>query len=181
MVVLAVLTVLAAGLGLVSSPAEAVTAPYCGLTWGSLAKHRGQGPAFPPSPLSAVRAGEHPCYDRLVLRLNGPAPSYNVQYGPVLSQGRGLPVALRGGASLDIVLAAPTYDLNGVPTYHPADPANLVNVNGFRSFRQVASGGSFEGDTTIGLGVRARLPFRVFALSGPGTHSRIVIDVAQRW
>jgi hypothetical protein len=128
-----------------------------------------------------VRAGEHPCYDRLVFQVNGQAEGYNVRYGPVLTEGEGRPVALRGGASLDIVLYAPTYDSNGVPTYHPADPANLVNVKGYRTFRQVAYGGSFEGYTTIGLGVRARLPFRVFAVSGPGQHSRIVLDVAHQW
>ena len=38
--------------------------------------------------------------------------------------------------------------------------------------------GSFEGQTTIGLGVRARLPFRVFVLAGPGSGSRLVVDVA---
>ena len=41
--------------------------------------------------------------------------------------------------------------------------------------------GSFEGYTSIGLGVRARLPFRVFMLDGPGTSSRLVVDVAHRW
>jgi hypothetical protein len=29
--------------------------------------------------------------------------------------------------------------------------------------------------------VRARLPFRVFVLRGPGSGSRLVIDVAHRW
>jgi hypothetical protein len=29
--------------------------------------------------------------------------------------------------------------------------------------------------------VRARLPFRVFTLSGPGGGSRLVIDVYQHW
>src|SRR5262249_15196128 len=97
------------------------------------------------------------------------------------TEGQGLPLVLRGGASLDIVLYAPTYNLAGVPTYRPADPVNLVNVNGFRTFRQIASGGSFEGYTTIGLGVPARLPFRAFTLSGPGAHSRVVSDVAHQW
>jgi hypothetical protein len=40
---------------------------------------------------------------------------------------------------------------------------------------------TFEGQTTFGLGVRAWRPFRVFALSGPGDGSRVVIDVAHRW
>ncbi|MDQ1596268.1 MAG: hypothetical protein QOH40_2824, partial [Arthrobacter pascens] len=40
---------------------------------------------------------------------------------------------------------------------------------------------SFEGYTTLGLGVRARLPFKVFTLAGPGSGSRLVIDVAHHW
>ncbi|MDF2144717.1 hypothetical protein [Knoellia sp. p5-6-4] len=39
---------------------------------------------------------------------------------------------------------------------------------------------SFEGDTQLGLGVRARLPFRVSTLQDAMT-SRLVIDVAHRW
>ena len=38
-----------------------------------------------------------------------------------------------------------------------------------------------ESQATIGLGVRARLPFRVFTLTGPGSGSRLVVDVAHRW
>jgi hypothetical protein len=56
-----------------------------------------------------------------------------------------------------------------------------VNVTGYSTFRQVAWAGTFEGQTTVGLGVRARLPFRVFTLAGPGSGSRLVIDVAHRW
>jgi hypothetical protein len=56
-----------------------------------------------------------------------------------------------------------------------------VDVTGFRTFRQVAYLGGFEELTQLGLGVRARLPFRVFLLDGPGDGSRLVIDVARRW
>ena len=35
--------------------------------------------------------------------------------------------------------------------------------------------------TTLGVGVRARLPFRVTMLPGPGGHTRLVLDVAHRW
>jgi len=41
--------------------------------------------------------------------------------------------------------------------------------------------GANDGATLIGLGVRARLPMRVFVLDGPGDGSRLVIDVAHRW
>jgi hypothetical protein len=45
----------------------------------------------------------------------------------------------------------------------------------------VAFVSDFEGQTTFGLGVRARLPFRVLRLAGPGSGQRLVIDVAHRW
>ena len=52
---------------------------------------------------------------------------------------------------------------------------------GYRTFRQVVYAGTFEGYTSVGLGVRARLPFRVLVLDGPGTSSRLVVDVAHHW
>ncbi len=166
------------------APSTASAAPYCGITWGSLAKSAG---APTPDPIVDVRAGRHACYDRLVVDLDGGAAGdsagYTVGYVPVvLAQGSGFPVALRGGAFLDISLRAPAYDpRTGTPTYTPAVPTELVDVTGYRTFRQASWGGSFEGYTTIGLGVRARLPFRVFTLTGPGDGSRIVIDVAHQW
>ena len=54
-------------------------------------------------------------------------------------------------------------------------------MSGYRTLRQVAWAGSFEGQTSLGVGVRARLPFRVTVLDGPGTGSRVVLDVAHRW
>jgi hypothetical protein len=50
----------------------------------------------------------------------------------------------------------------------------------------VVSAGSFEGYTTFGIGVRARLPFRVFVLDGrgsggPNVGSRLVVDIAHNW
>jgi hypothetical protein len=51
-----------------------------------------------------------------------------------------------------------------------------VNLAGYQTFREAKFAGSFEGQTSVGLGVRARLPFRVFTLD-----SRLVVDVAHRW
>jgi hypothetical protein len=76
---------------------------------------------------------------------------------------------------------APAYDIETGRSTLPTASPELVDVSGFRTFRQVAGAGSFEGQTTIGLGVRAKLPFRVFTLTGPGSGSRLVIDVAHRW
>ncbi len=158
--------------------ATAASVPYCGITWGSLAKHV---TSYTAAPVTGVRAGRHTCYDRLVLDVKGKVKGYRVDYVSSVSQdGSGTIVPLRGGAKLRVVVLAPAYN----PSYKPTLNANLselVNVSSFSTFRQVAGAGSFEGQTTIGLGVRARLPFRVFILDGPGSGSRLVIDVAHRW
>jgi hypothetical protein len=161
----------------------AAAAPYCGITWGSLPKEAG-GDAGPGSPsVTNVRSGQHDCYDRLVVDLAGTSGAgYSVQYVPeVISDPKGDPVPLRGGAFLQIVVRVPAYDQNGNSTYHPSDPQELVNTVGYRTFQQVAFAGSFEGITSLGLGVRARLPFRVLDLAGPGSGGRLVIDVAHHW
>ena len=57
-------------------------------------------------------------------------------------------------------------------------------MGGYDTLRSVVYGGSFEGTTVFGVGVRARLPFRVFTLPGiPGSANgtRVVIDVAHLW
>jgi hypothetical protein len=181
----AVATVVASALALevgVAGPAGAAPAvaaaepapPACTVTWGSLPR---LDRAAWSEHLTNVRAGRHDCYDRLVIDVAGSAPGYSVRYVPaVTSDGAGFPVPLAGGAFLEIVAQAPSYDENGRPTYWPADWSHLVNVAGYTTFRQVADAGSFEGQTTIGLGVRARLPFRVLQLPG-----RLVIDVAHHW
>lgn len=175
LIVLALTSVLAA-LAL-TTPASAAAGPYCGITWGSLA--RSTGTSTPSSAtLTGVRVGQHACYDRLVLDLgNVPGPvSYTVSYATVRGVATGEPIPLAGGADLQITLRAHGESL----TF--ADPSRIANVSGFRTFRQVASGGSFEGVTVLGLGVRARLPFRVLVLDGTGAgRQRLVIDVAHQW
>jgi hypothetical protein len=154
---------------------QAAAAPYCGITWGSLAKSA--NPRTVPQ-LTNIRAGRHACYDRLVFDVRrGNVTGYWVKYvATMTSDGSGHVVPLRGGAKLSIAIQAPSYDDAGRPTYTFANRARLVNVSGYRTFRQVAWAGSYEGVTTVGLGTRARLPFRVFTLPG-----RVVVDVAHRW
>jgi hypothetical protein len=166
------------------TPASA--APYCGLTWGSQAKSASV-PAGPGGGwVTDVRSGRHDCYDRLVVDLVGVSrTAYDVRYVPqAVGDATGDPIPLRGGAVLQIVVGQPSYDAQGEVTYRPDDPSELVDTSGYRTFRQVASAGSFEGTTTIALGVRARLPVRVLTLAGPGASvpgMRVVIDVAHRW
>jgi hypothetical protein len=177
----AVAAAMALGVTAWVAPAAATAAPYCGIRWGSLPKEATA--AGGGGQLVNVRAGRHACFDRLVLDVRGgQARMYWVSYvDQVRTDGAGVVVPLRGGARLSVTVAVPAYDAAGRPTYRPANRAELVNVAGYSTFRQVASAGSFEGNSTVGLGVRARLPYRVFTLAGPGTGSRLVIDVAHRW
>ena len=180
----ALLAVLAltAGLGCVV-PGTASAAPFCGITWGSLVKSTATlalGPS--QDPITNIRSGRHACFDRLVVDVNGGAPAYTVRYVSAWTQdGSGLAVPLRGGAFIDVRVMAPAHDQNYTPTYTPANRSEAVNVAGFQTFHQVAFAGTYESVTQIGLGVRARLPFRVFTLAGLGDGSRLVIDVAHRW
>jgi hypothetical protein len=178
--VLAVLAslVLFVGLG-VTAPLAANAAPYCGISWGSTAESRA---GMSTAPLTDLRAGRHSCFDRLVIDLDQQVAGYSVSYvSAVHRPGSGSVVPLAGGADLEVVVNAPAYDEQGSPTYDPSRPDTAVAVSGYSTFRQVAFAGSFEGETTIGLGVRARLPMRAFVLDGPGNDSRLVIDVAHRW
>jgi hypothetical protein len=160
---------------LVTAPATAAAAPaYCGIDWGSGEK---SGPATTGGNLVGLRAGGHDCYDRLVFDVPGPAGGYHVSYvDEVTEDPTGNPVPLRGGGKLQVTVYSPAYDQSGTPTYVYANPAELVDVTGFQTFRQVAWAGSFEGTTSVGLGVRARLPFRVNTLA-----DRIVVEVAHKW
>lgn len=154
-------------------------AASCPAGWGSLPE---ASTRVTTAQITNIRSGRHTCYDRLVIDLNGRPAGYWVRYvANVYQDGSGHLVPLRGGAKLELIVKASDHDFDFKPTYHPANLRELTNVAGYRTFRQVAHAGSFEGQTTIGLGVRARLPFRVFTLTGPGNGSRVVIDVGHHW
>lgn len=160
-----------------SGPAHA--APYCGIHWGSTTKAKA---AYTPDTVRGVRTGRHACYDRLVIDLSGHGKStgYRVQYVNAVRGPSGKAVPLAGAAQLQIDVHAKAANASGNPTYNPTRPRHAANVTGYATFRQVAYVASFEGHTTFGLGVRARLPMRVFVLQDPGGQ-RLVIDVAHKW
>ena len=172
-----------AALGVIA-PASASAAPYCGITWGSQAKSLN---AYQPGGnlVHDVRAGQHTCYDRVVVAVAevDHVDAYSVRYVPeVRRDGSGEAVPLRGGAALQVTFDAVGHDEAGRETYSPADPLEAADVTGFRTLRQVAWLSSFEGQSELGVGTRARLPFRVFVLEGGSSHvDRLVIDVAHRW
>ena len=152
---------LAAGL-LLSLPAPAGAAS-CSTQWGSAAKALTNNTH---GTLTGLRTGRHECFDRLVLDISKSGTGYRARYvSAVYTQGEGAKMALRGGAFIEVISQS-------MVTKRPAMPS----VSGYSTFRQVAFGGSFEGYSTIGLGVRARLPFRVVSVP-----NRLVIDVAHRW
>ena len=176
---------LAAGAAAVLLAATGVTgaqaATACHTGWGSTVR---TGSAHASGPVTAVRAGRHACFDRVVVQVATSAQAaYDVRYVPaVRADGSGTLVPLRGAADLQLVVRAPSYDPDtGRLVLRPADRRELAPTTGFRTLRQVAWAGSFEGQTTLGVGVRARLPFRVSVLPGPGRGSRVVVDVAHTW
>ncbi len=173
--VLSVAVLIATVVGVAAVPASATG---CRTHWGSLAKSTDH---LTTGHVTGVRTGRHACFDRLVIDLDGDPAGYRVEYVKnLVADGSGNPVAVKGGAIIRIIATAPGFDDNGSPTVDP-NKVNATNVSSYRTFRDVEWAGSFEGQTTIGLGVRARLPFRVFVLDGPGNGSRLVIDVAHRW
>lgn len=181
------LTAAVVGAGLLPAVAGAHTGPYCGISWGSLSKSAAE---MTGAPLTGVRTGHHDCYDRLVVDLAGhPAAGYDVRYidPPYRAVGSGDALFVAGGRVLQLTVQAPAYDTNGNATVSWGGPGTVIirpdqlDDRGFTTFEDLVWGGSFEGQSSFGLGVRARLPFRVFQLDGPGDGTRLVIDVAHRW
>ena len=73
-------------------------------------------------------------------------------------------------------------DSGKVGIFGGAAPGGPKEKRTFSKFlREEAEVGYYEGQRQLALGLRSRLPFRVFALPGPSDHSRLVIDVAHRW
>ncbi|MFD9125239.1 hypothetical protein [Kitasatospora sp. NPDC059571] len=174
------------GLGVLPSVAGAATPSAtvtgCPTGWGSLPKDAA-GSGVQHS-LVNIRTGQHPCYDRMVLDIPGTSPAgpvgYHVRYvASFIQDGSGKTIPVAGGAILEIVAIAPSYNSATGATTYPAragQPLPGVNLTGYRTFKDTKFGGSFEGQSQVGLGVRARLPFRVFQVD-----DRLVIDVAHSW
>lgn len=132
-------------------------------------------------PLYRVRAGGHGCFDRVVFDVNGPGNvGYVVRYAPVvLSDPKGEPLPVPGGAVLQVVILAgqsgPTFGRTGDYLIPPR------RVAGRTVLRAVRFAGSFEGQCTFAVGVRAVLPFRVFTVLDRRDQVRqVVVDIARR-
>ena len=159
--------------------AGAADAPYCGIIWGSLAK---VGDASSDAALSDVRTGGHECFDRVVFDFVGSAAAYEVGYvSEIRTSGKGEPLPVAGGAMLRVHLHTNVFDRLGRAHYARVAGDHVADVQGYRTLRDVVYGGGFERRLTFGVGVRARLPFRVLTLPASDSGGRLVIDVAHRW
>jgi hypothetical protein len=159
----------------VALPAQAATTTpiACATHWGTGPKHKDQ---MVQTRVREVRAGKHACFDRLVIELGaGRAPGYHVRYVKAFhAQGSGQRVPTSGHAKLLVNVEAPAAASFNASSRH------LVSVAGFTEFRQVAGLGSFEGITSIGVGLKAKEPFRVFEFKSASHKFVLVIDVAHK-
>jgi hypothetical protein len=160
---------------------EAVSAAACsGGSWTSRTKSVGDATS---TSLRSITTGRHACYDRMVFGVKGARGKigYHVGYVRTFRQhGTGDRIRVSGGAILEIVVNAPAYKPSDPfeKTYAGKPGRSLpgVNVAGYKSFRDTRFGASLEGQTQVGLGVRARLPFHV-RQSG----DKVIVDVAHTW
>lgn len=155
-----------------SQPANAAVA--CHTSWGSQAKTSGP---MATDRVTGVAAGRHTCFDQLSIYLNGAtAPGYNARYvNRCVADGSGQVRSVRGGAILAVAIKSPA------TAGFPANRAELVSVGGFNAFRQVRSVGNFEGITSICVGVRGRLPFRMIKTHLANGKAVDVLQVAHSW
>lgn len=117
------------------------------------------------APMIGISGANEGCYDSLTLDLDPAAgsPGYIIGYVfDVTAQGSGEAIPLAGGAAIQVIIDSATHDEDFASTLPAAvDLENMVDVADFGVVRQVGFGGSFEGMTTIGIGVESEQPFIV--------------------
>jgi hypothetical protein len=125
--------------------------------------------------LTAIRTGNNPGFDRIVLDLgpgSAPTPGYQLVDELIADPSTEI-VWLTGEYFINVsVPYAAAHDDNGNPTYPGPQKfrtRNLANV------MAVAVIGDWEAHLLVGLGVRSRTTVNVFTLTAP---NRVVIDVA---
>lgn len=135
-------------------------------------------------PLTAVRIGKNDCYERVVFDIDGPGEAgFLVRYvDAVHADGSGEEVALPGKAYLEVILRASmrgyadgkdVFAKTGDYLYSEAQ------LKSWQTLQAIRFAGFFEGQSTIGIGLRAKVPFRAFTLLDKTTQQRkLVVDVA---
>jgi hypothetical protein len=151
----------------------------CGTGWGSVDETVA---AMGPATVVAVRSTTEACADRVEFEVDGPAAGYTVSYvDAVVQDGSGDALPVPGGARLQVQLHHPAYNDAGQATLPNRAGDRLADVTGYPTVQAIVFAGSFEGYSSFGVGVRARLPYQVTIAPGPGRRSRIVLEVAHRW
>ena len=180
------ISVLAAALAVVgtialTAPSANATAPYCGITWGSLAK---VADATEVAARPNVRAGRHACFDRLVrtspVTSTATRSATSARFAVLHWTDRCPCAGCAAGHRLPDRPTARTSRPSGTRTI-PAILASSSSISGWQTFHAGEPGGGLREpghDRTGGAGPAAVPGLR---LDGPGAASRLVIDVAHRW
>lgn len=122
--------------------------------------------------VTAVRAGRHDGFDRVVWELEGESgtPGWRAGYtDQPVQQGSGKSFDVRGDAFLEIAIDGVTYPAAD----QDAAGAEQIALEG-PAVTEVRNGGVFEGINDGAVGVTGELPFRVYALAAP---ARVVLEV----
>ena len=149
-----------------ASPAPAPSVRCEGGGWHSPPVGITRPVAAPPVPvITGIRTAAHPeCgYDRLVLDITGPQPSFEVTYVPrVTADPSGKPIILSGRRYLLITLRpAQAHDAAGGSTV-----ARLAPALGYPVLTGYAVAGDFEGVVSLALGLAGPVSIRIGELPG---------------
>lgn len=122
------------------------------------------------SRLVSVQASQGNGFDRVQFTFDRALPSWQVGYVRAVQDGAGARLPLRGSAVLGVTFRpALAHDSGGDPSFEPQSITPPYD-----SLRQVRLASDFEGRVRLGLGLRARMGFRVLEASDP---PRIMVDV----
>ena len=144
---------------------------------GSRSPVQKPGAAPPLQLLTNVQAGKHEDYDRLVFTFRDAVPGYRVAYvqPPIVQDGSGLPVEVRGSAFLQVRMEpASGYDM---AANRPAYTGPKELTAGFTALLEAQQTGDFEAVLSWVIGVPAQRDFRVLELSNP---PRLVVDIGHK-
>lgn len=157
--------------------------------WTADAKSGGN--AMTLSALYLTRVGRHSCYDRVVFDINSPRHAelpetvgFTARYVLVVTADpSGEPVPVAGHAVLEVTIKAPIYgtDDQGHQPWRTAPRVGQSLITPSRisdsgSLAAVAFAGSFEGQTTLAIGVRDRRPFRIWVSTDQG-YQHVILDI----
>ena len=127
--------------------------------------------------LTAVRAGTHPGFDRVVFDFQGGLPGFRVAYvdRPVREDGSGRLVDVDGAGVLEVRMErAATARLSGEGIDHTYQGPRRIRPSGTETVLEVVEIGDFEAVLRWVIGSRHVVPFKVTTLASP---SRLVVDL----